>query len=89
MKEQSPAIKSAPVVLPQRDGKAAARLLLRAPEAAALCAVSVRAWRMWDAAGKIPQPIRIGRSTLWRAEELRRWIAAGCPRRKEWEDLQS
>ena len=64
-------------------------LMLRAPEAAALCAVSVRTWRGWDAAGKIPQPIRIGRSTMWRTEELQAWIAAGCPRRKEWEDLQS
>ena len=66
-----------------------ASLLLRAPEAAASCAVSTRTWRSWDAAGRIPQPVRIGRSTLWRLDELRAWVAAGCPRRKEWEDLQS
>ena len=64
-------------------------LLLRASAAAAICSVSERTWRSWDAAGKIPQPIHVGRSTLWRTEELRAWIAAGCPRRKEWELMQS
>lgn len=60
-------------------------LLLRAPEAAALCGKSLRTWRTWDAAGLIPRPVRIGRSTLWRAAELWAWVAAGCPRRAEWE----
>jgi prophage regulatory protein len=60
-------------------------LLLRAHEAAALCSKSLRTLRSWDAAGLIPRPVRIGRSTLWRADELREWIAAGCPRRQEWE----
>jgi predicted DNA-binding transcriptional regulator AlpA len=60
-------------------------LLLSAKAAAALCGKSLRTWRTWDAAGLIPRPIRIGRSTLWRADELRAWIAAGCPRRSEWE----
>ena len=64
-------------------------LLLRAPQAAVTCSVSIRTWRAWDAAGKIPQPIRIGRSTLWRTDELRAWVAAGCPRRKDWLLMQS
>jgi hypothetical protein len=29
--------------------------------------------------------MRIGRSTLWRADELREWVVAGCPRRQQWE----
>jgi predicted DNA-binding transcriptional regulator AlpA len=60
-------------------------LLLTARQAAAMCGKSLRTWRTWDAAGWIPRPVRIGRSTLWRAEELREWVAAGCPRRAEWE----
>ena len=64
-------------------------LLLTARQAATLCGKSLRTWRSWDAAGRIPQPVRIGRSTLWRAEELRAWVAAGCPRRKHWEMSQS
>ncbi len=63
-------------------------LVLTATEAAALFGKSLRTWRSWDAAGLIPRPIRIGRSTLWRPDELRAWIAAGCPRRKEWESRQ-
>ena len=60
-------------------------LLLTAKQAAAMCGKSLRTWRTWDAAGWIPRPMRIGRSTLWRAQELRDWAAAGCPRRDEWE----
>ena len=56
-----------------------------AKQAAAICGKSLRTWRTWDAAGWIPRPVRIGRSTLWRADELRDWVAAGCPRREEWE----
>lgn len=59
-------------------------LLLTARQAATLCGKSLRTWRTWDTAGWIPKPVRIGRSTLWRAYELRAWVAAGCPRRAEW-----
>ena len=60
-------------------------LLVSARTAAAMCEKSLRTWRTWDAAGWIPRPVRIGRSTLWRVEELKDWVTAGCPRREEWE----
>lgn len=60
-------------------------LLLTAVEAATLCGRSLRTWHSWNAAGLIPKPIHIGRSTLWRTDELRAWVAVGCPSRKEWE----
>jgi len=60
-------------------------LLLRAVQAAEVCGTSVRSWRIWDATGKIPQPIRIGRVTFWRYDELRAWVSAGCPDRVAWE----
>jgi len=66
----------------------AAPLLLTARQADALCGKSERSWRAWDVAGKIPQPIRVGRSTLWRYEELRDWVNAGCPDREAWETRQ-
>lgn len=65
-----------------------ARLLLTAREAAALCSRNLRTWRSWDAAGVIPRPVHIGRSVMWRVDELREWVAAGCPRRQEWESRQ-
>jgi predicted DNA-binding transcriptional regulator AlpA len=63
-------------------------LLLRAAEAARLCGTSVRTWRNWDIAGKIPQPVRVGRKIFWRPEELKAWIAAGCPDRLTWEAIR-
>jgi predicted DNA-binding transcriptional regulator AlpA len=63
------------------------KLLVSAKEACGMCGKSLRTWRAWDAAGWIPQPVRIGRSTLWRVHELCEWVAAGCPRRQEWEAL--
>jgi predicted DNA-binding transcriptional regulator AlpA len=63
-------------------------LLLRAAQAAALCNTSVRTWRAWDAAGKIPRAIHIGRSTYWRPDELKAWVDAGCPDRVLWETIR-
>jgi predicted DNA-binding transcriptional regulator AlpA len=60
-------------------------LLVTAKTAAALCGKSLRTWRTWDVLGLIPRPVRIKRSTLWRLNELKSWVAAGCPRRSEWE----
>src|SRR5262245_54217057 len=72
--------------LPEPAGnQAPGPLLLTARQAASMCGKSLRTWRTWDAAGWIPRPVRIGRSTLWRADEVRAWVGAGCPRRAEWE----
>jgi len=64
------------------------QFMVTAKHAAAMCGKSLRTWRTWDAIGLIPRPVRIGRSTLWRLDELRQWVAAGCPRRAEWEARQ-
>ncbi len=64
------------------------RLLISAKQAAKMCGKSLRTWRAWDSAGWIPRPVRIGRSTLWRTDELQAWVEAGCPRRDEWETQQ-
>ena len=87
--DQSPAY---PLNGPGNCGEGAeaglAPLLLTAKQAAKICSKSLGTWRTWDAAGWIPRPIRIGRSMLWRADELREWVEAGCPRRAEWEVRQ-
>jgi excisionase family DNA binding protein len=61
------------------------RLLITARQVAASLGVSLRTVRSWDSGGRLPRPVRIGRSTRWRAEELQRWTSAGCPRRVDWE----
>lgn len=74
--------------LSQSGEQALSALLLTARQSASACGKSLRTWRTWDSAGWIPKPVRIGRSTLWRANELRDWVQAGCPRRAEWEARQ-
>jgi len=64
------------------------QLVLTAAEAATLFQKSTRTWRTWDATGIIPKPMRIGRATYWRPEELKTWVAAGCPDRETWEAMQ-
>lgn len=38
--------------------------------------------------GKLPLPVRIGRTIRWRVTEIRKWIAEGCPILDEWEKRQ-
>ena len=57
----------------------AAPLLVRADEVARMMGVSERTlWRL-ASAGRVPQPVRIGRNTRWRRAEVADWIAKGCP----------
>ena len=51
---------------------------------AAMLSASRRTVRRLDSAGKLPRGIRLGGLKRWRADELKDWIAAGCPPRKEW-----
>jgi len=47
--------------------------------------LSVRTlWRL-RSAGQLPPAIRLGGSVRWRVEEIRAWIAAGCPEEAAWE----
>lgn len=44
-------------------------------------------WKLL-ASGRMPAPIRLGRSVRWRADELRAWLDAGCPERERWEAMK-
>jgi hypothetical protein len=55
---------------------------------AKLLRVGIRTVRTWDAAGKLPTPIRIGGRVVWNLKGkwgVRAWLAAGAPHRDEWE----
>jgi len=54
-----------------------------------LTGFSVRTIRRMDASGEMPRPIRKGRKVLWRLDEIRRWVEAGCPDRRDWEDCET
>jgi predicted DNA-binding transcriptional regulator AlpA len=53
--------------------------LIAAADLARLLDISTRAlWRL-RSAGHLPQPVRLGGAVRWRLEEIRKWIADGCP----------
>jgi prophage regulatory protein len=59
-------------------------LVVDARRLAMLLSAGVRTVRTWDAAGKLPAPIRIGGRVVWRVKEIRAWLAAGAPNRAMW-----
>ena len=60
-------------------------LLVPAHVAGPMCGRSKASWWRDHTAGRIPAPIKLGGRSLWRVEELRRWVEAGCPSRTVWE----
>jgi len=59
--------------------------LLTARELAKELAVSQRTvWKLLSG-GRLPGPLRIGRSVRWRAEQISEWCRLGCPPRDEFE----
>jgi predicted DNA-binding transcriptional regulator AlpA len=70
---------------PQQPNK----LALPAREAAALVGVSRAQWWKLHASGKVPLPVYLGtKAPRWRVEELRDWLAAGCPDRLTWQRIR-
>jgi predicted DNA-binding transcriptional regulator AlpA len=54
-------------------------LLLTATQVARTLQISPRTlWRLLSAE-KLPEPLRLGGSTRWRADDVITWIDAGCP----------
>ena len=59
-------------------------LLLTVAGVARLLGVSARTVRRLVGAGRLIAPVKLGGSVRWRADELRKWIASGCPRMADW-----
>lgn len=54
--------------------------LLTASQVARMLQISKRTlWRL-RSAHDLPAPIHLGATVRWRANEIRNWIAAGCPK---------
>ena len=66
----------------------AAGLAVDAAELAKLLHVSLRHVNALNSSGRLPKPIRLGRSVRWPREELVWWIAAGAPSRDAWEAMK-
>ena len=63
-------------------------LVVSAKEAAKMLSVSERHFWAQNSRGRIPRPVRIGRSVRWRVDELKAWVAAGMPERSRWEAMR-
>lgn len=59
-------------------------LLIDVKAVCALVGVGRTLWLSMVASGKTPAPVRLGRRTLWRREEIVAWIDSGCPARATW-----
>jgi predicted DNA-binding transcriptional regulator AlpA len=64
-------------------------LLVSRRQLAALLAVSLASLDRLAAADRLPRPLRLAGSVRWRLEEVRAWVEAACPPRKEWEARQA
>jgi predicted DNA-binding transcriptional regulator AlpA len=60
-------------------------LLLDGPSAAKLLGISERQLRKLEVTGRIPPPVRIGRSVRWSRENLASWVREGCPTAERFE----
>jgi hypothetical protein len=60
------------------------KILLNSRDAASVCGISVRVWRIWHKMGYTPLPLKIGSRLFWKQQELLQWIDAGCPKREVW-----
>ncbi len=63
-------------------------VLLNYTEAAKLLRVSEQHLLRLNEAGKIPAPLRLGKSVRWSKKELEDWVDAGGPGREEWERIK-
>jgi excisionase family DNA binding protein len=55
--------------------------LISIDELAQLLDLSTRSvWRL-RSAGQLPEPVRLGGAVRWRLDEVKQWIADGCPAR--------
>ena len=64
-------------------------LVVDARRLAKLLCSGIRTVRTWDAAGKLPAPIRIGGRVVWRVAEIKAWLTAGAPDRATWATLRA
>jgi hypothetical protein len=60
-------------------------LLVDTEQAAAACGVGRATWFRLKSASKTPAPVKLAGRVLYRVDDLKLWVALGCPPRKEFE----
>jgi predicted DNA-binding transcriptional regulator AlpA len=54
-----------------------------------LLVISTRQVYRLNDAGRLPAPLSFGACKRWSLREIEAWIAAGAPRRKDWEAMRN
>jgi predicted DNA-binding transcriptional regulator AlpA len=66
-----------------------APLLLDAAAAAKMIGVSrAHLYGLHSSRRLGPMPVRLGKRTLWRRDELETWVARDCPSRQQWQSMK-
>lgn len=73
----------------ERQRRRLSPLVVDARRLARLLCCGIRTVRTWDAAGRLPAPLRIGGRVVWRTDEIRVWLAAGAPDRETWAAIRA
>jgi predicted DNA-binding transcriptional regulator AlpA len=70
------------------DDRSMAPLCVDASGLALLLDVSPRQIYRMNDAGQLPAPLALGGCKRWLRREIEEWLAAGAPRRKDWEAMR-
>lgn len=54
-------------------------VVVTAKQLAMMLQISKRTLFRMRSAGRLPKPVRVGGIVRWRLEDVRNWIANGCP----------
>jgi predicted DNA-binding transcriptional regulator AlpA len=60
-------------------------LLVNIKQAVALCGISEATWFRLQAARKTPEAVKIAGRSMFRLQDIRDWVAMGCPDRRTFE----
>ena len=65
-------------------------ILVDTVAAAGLLSISPRHLISLDNSGRLgPMPIKLGARKLFAVEDLKNWVAAGCPARQKWQERKN
>ena len=71
------------------DGTHLIPLLLDAEASARLLGIGRSLFYALHSSGRLgPMPVRLGKRSLWRRDEIESWVAADCPARQQWQTMK-
>ena len=63
-------------------------LLLSVDNAAKLLGIGRSHFYGLHSSGRLgPLPVKLGKRVLWNRKDLESWVMAGCPARREWQQI--